>query len=353
MSVFSPHGQPHDTFHLLIKSKSVESQYLCVVQHLVERIFKQHSPESFEQLALEVYAFQRKHVPVYREFVDLLGKPEPKTLAEIPFLPISFFKTHTVLAEGMQAEVVFKSSGTTGMQRSTHYVADVQLYERSFLPTYERFIGQLNEQLIFALLPNYVEQGESSLVYMVDYLIRATGHSLSGFYLNDSASLLQAIEKGRQTGRKLVLFGVSYALLDLAEAGVNLSDVQIIETGGMKGRRKELSKEALHRQLCDAFGCAFISSEYGMSELLSQAYSNRDGLFDLPSWMQVLLRDVNDPFCRVEGGKTGGVNVIDLANLYSCSFIATQDLGKIVNDRLQLMGRFDQADLRGCNLLVQ
>lgn len=323
------------------------------MQQLTERIFTQHTPGSFEQLALEIYAYQRKCVPVYKEFVDLLGKPEPQSISEIPFLPISFFKTHVVVAEGMQPEMVFKSSGTTGMQRSCHYVADARLYERSFLPTYEQFIGPLQEQLIFALLPNYVEQGESSLVYMVDYLIRATGHSLSGFYLNDAESLLSAMEKGRQTGRKLVLFGVTYALLDLAEKGADLSDVQIIETGGMKGRRKEMTKEVLHQLLCEAFGCDFVSSEYGMSELLSQAYSSKDGLFDLPSWMQVRLRDVNDPFNWVENGKTGGVNVIDLANLYSCSFIATQDLGKIVNGRLQLMGRFDHADLRGCNLLVQ
>ena len=323
------------------------------MQQLIDRIFCQHTSESFEKLALEIYGWQRTHVPVYRKFVELLGKSEPQSVAEIPFLPISFFKTHTVLAEGKQPAILFKSSGTTGMQRSCHAVADVSLYERSFLPTYEQFIGPLKEQLIFALLPNYVEQGESSLVYMVDHLIRATDHPLSGFYLNDATALLQAIEKGRKTGRKLVLFGVTYALLDLAETGVDLSDVQIIETGGMKGRRKEISKEMLHQTLKSAFGCDFISSEYGMSELLSQAYSNRDGLFDLPSWMQVRLRDVNDPFSWVDGEKTGGVNVIDLANLYSCSFIATQDLGKIVNGRLQLMGRFDQADLRGCNLLVQ
>lgn len=302
---------------------------------------------------LEVYRFQRKYVPVYKQFVDLLGKPEPQSVNDIPFLPISFFKTHPIIAEGMSPQTVFKSSGTTGMERSKHLVADTSLYERSFLPTYAHFIGPLENQLIFALLPNYIEQGESSLVYMVDHLIRATKHELSGFYLNNPESLLKAIEEGRKTGRKLVLFGVSYALLDLADQHVDLSDVQIIETGGMKGRRKEMTKEALHAELKQAFGSDFISSEYGMSELLSQAYSNSNGLFDLPLWMHVQLRDVNDPFSLVDEGKTGGVNVIDLANLYSCAFIATQDLGKIINGRLQLMGRFDQADLRGCNLLVQ
>ena len=323
------------------------------MQQLIDRIFSIQTQTAFDQLALEVYRFQREHVPVYKQFVDLLGKPEPQSVNDIPFLPISFFKTHSIIAEGMQPQTIFKSSGTTGMERSQHFVADVSLYERSFLPTYEHFIGPLENQLIFALLPNYVEQGESSLVYMVDHLIRATKHELSGFYLNNPESLLKAIKAGRKTGRKLVLFGVSYALLDLADQHVDLSDVQIIETGGMKGRRKEMTKETLHAELKQAFGCDYISSEYGMSELLSQAYSDKNGLFDLSPWMRVQLRDVNDPFALVGEGKTGGVNVIDLANLYSCAFIATQDLGKIVDGQLQLMGRFDQADLRGCNLLVQ
>lgn len=327
--------------------------YLYGVQQLIDRIFSIKTQRDFDLVALEVYRFQREHVPVYKQFVDLLRKPEPQTVSDIPFLPISFFKTHSIIAEGMHPQTVFKSSGTTGMERSQHLVADISLYERSFLPTYAHFIGPLENQLIFALLPNYVEQGESSLVYMVDHLIRATKHELSGFYLNDAEALLKAIEEGRKTGRKLVLFGVSYALLDLADQQVNLSDVQIIETGGMKGRRKEITKEVLHAELKQAFGCDFISSEYGMSELLSQAYSDKNGLFDLPPWMSVQLRDVNDPFSLVAEGKTGGVNVIDLANLYSCAFIATQDLGKINNGQLQLMGRFDQADLRGCNLLVQ
>lgn len=323
------------------------------MQQLIDRIFSIQTPVDFEQCALEVYRYQTKHVAVYRQFVELLNKPEPTSIADIPFLPISFFKTHEIVAEGHTPEIVFKSSGTTGMQRSQHLVADCSLYERSFLPTYEHFVGKLTDQIIFALLPSYVEQGESSLVYMVDYLIKETQHELSGFYLNDATALLHAIDLGRKTGKQLVLFGVSYALLDLAELQPDLKDVLVIETGGMKGRRKEMSKEELHATLKTAFGCSYISSEYGMSELLSQAYSNKDGLFDLPNWMRVQLRDVNDPFSLVEAGKTGGLNVIDLANLYSCSFISTQDLGKIVNDQLQLLGRFDQADLRGCNLLVQ
>jgi hypothetical protein len=320
---------------------------------LIDRIFAIASEADFERCALDVYKYQREQVPVYRQFVDLLGKPEPATSAEIPFLPISFFKTHEVIANNLQPEIRFKSSGTTGMQRSQHLVANVSLYERSFEATYRRFIGNPEDQIILALLPNYVEQGESSLVYMVDYLIRKSEHNLSGFYLDSRESLLAAVIEARKTEKKIVLFGVSYALLDLAEQRPDLSDVLIIETGGMKGRRKELTKEDLHRELKLAFGCTYISSEYGMSELLSQAYSDKDGLFDLPAWMRVQLRDVNDPLSAVLPGKSGGVNVMDLANLYSCAFIATQDLGKLVDGQLQLMGRFDQADIRGCNLLVQ
>lgn len=320
---------------------------------LIDRIFAITSEADFERCALDVYQYQREHVPVYKQFVDLLGKPEPKTSAEIPFLPISFFKTHEVIANGIQPEICFKSSGTTGMQRSQHLVADVSLYERSFEATYRHFIGNPEDQIILALLPNYVEQGESSLVYMVDYLIRKSRHNLSGFYLESFETLLTSVNEARKTEKKIVLFGVSYALLDLAGLKPDLSDVLIIETGGMKGRRKELTKEDLHRELKSAFGCLYISSEYGMSELLSQAYSDKNGLFDLPAWLRVQLRDVNDPLSAVLPGKSGGVNVIDLANLYSCAFIATQDLGKLVNGQLQLMGRFDQADIRGCNLLVQ
>lgn len=319
---------------------------------LPDRIFSIRSGADFDACALDVYRFQRQHVPVYRDFVDLLGRPEPATAEEIPFLPIGFFKTHDVIAEGIVPAVTFKSSGTTGMTRSRHLVADTGLYERSFLNTYEHFIGDPREQVILALLPNYVEQGESSLVFMVDRLVRQTGDPLSGFYLDRENAVAEAVEKARGTGKKIVLFGVSYALLDLAETRPDLSDVLVIETGGMKGRRKELTKEELHDTLKTAFGCGYISSEYGMCELLSQAYSDKDGLFSLPAWMRVQLRDVNDPLSTV-AAKTGGVNVIDLANLYSCSFIATQDLGKLVDGRLQLMGRFDHSDIRGCNLLIQ
>lgn len=333
-------------------SYSQLKQYLCNMEALIERIFSISSEAEFEACALAVFRYQREHVPVYKQFVNLLGKHDVQHLHEIPFLPISFFKTHRVVSSDHVPQLTFKSSGTTGMERSKHFVADASLYDRSFTATYRQFIGKPEEQIILALLPNYVEQGESSLVYMVDALIRMSGHPLSGFYLDESGSLPEVIAKARQTGRKIVLFGVSYALLDLAERQPDLSDVLVIETGGMKGRRKELTKAELHRELNAGFGTSYISSEYGMCELLSQAYSDKDGLFALPAWMQFRLRQVNDPFSAAITGKTGGVDIIDLANLFSCAFISTQDLGRNVDGKLQLMGRFDHADIRGCNLLV-
>lgn len=322
------------------------------MQGLINRIFSIQSEQDFNQCAMEVYRFQKESVPVYKTFVELINRPEPAHYLEIPHLPISFFKSHRIIADAYQEEQLFKSSGTTGMARSTHYVADLSVYERSFIPTYEHFLGKLENQVIFALLPNYVEQGESSLVYMVDKLIDGTKDPLSGYYLQDPDSLLKAISEGRKTGKKLVLFGVSYALLDLAELKPDLHDVTVIETGGMKGRRREMTKEEMHAVLIAGFGCEYIASEYGMCELLSQAYSDQKGLFELPPWMKVSLREVNDPFELVQPGKTGGVNVMDLANLYSCSFIETQDLGRIEDGKLRLMGRFDHSDIRGCNLLV-
>ncbi|TSJ39794.1 acyl transferase [Fluviicola chungangensis] len=322
------------------------------MQALIDRIFSIQTESDFNLCALEVYRFQKEHVPVYKTFLELINRPEPTHYSEIPHLPIAFFKTHQIIAEGRSVQQIFKSSGTTGMVRSTHYVADVSIYERSFVPTYGQFLGKLEEQIIFALLPNYVSQGESSLVYMVDKLIEKTGDSLSGYYLDSPGTLLAAISEGRKTGKKLVLFGVSYALLDLAEMQPDLHDVTVIETGGMKGKRKEMTKDEMHRELVTGFGCEYIASEYGMCELLSQAYSDRNGVFELPSWMKISLREVNDPFGLVGPDKTGGVNVMDLANIYSCAFIETQDLGRIEQGKLRLMGRFDHSDIRGCNLLV-
>ncbi len=323
------------------------------MEKLEQAIFEIKGQADFEKIALEVYQFQCEHCEIYRDFVKQLNRKEPEKISEIPFLPISFFKTHEVRSRTKKVETLFMSSGTTGTARSQHFVESLKMYEISFLKSYISQVGNPENQIILALLPNYIEQGNSSLVYMVDHLIKATKNELSGFYLQNLADLIQAYEKAIATGKEVVIFGVSYALLDLADLKPNLSKARIIETGGMKGRRKELSKEELHEILKTAFQVPFISSEYGMSELLSQAYSDKNGLFDLPQWMKVMIRDVNDPFGYLENEKTGGVNVIDLANLYSCAFISTQDLGKITQDQLQLMGRYDHSDVRGCNLMVE
>ena len=318
---------------------------------LIDRIFKISSHQEFEITALEVFAFQKKHSKVYREYVGKLNRPEPKSISDIPFLPISFFKTHKVTCPNNPEDVLFKSSGTGGV-RSRHFVHDVELYKRSFNAIYNEQIGDPADQVILALLPNYIEQGESSLVYMVDHLIKRTTSPLSGYYLNNLEDLINHYKKAIRLGKKVVIFGVSYALLDLAELKPDLSQAIIIETGGMKGKRAEMTKSELHSVLKKGFNCKSIASEYGMTELLSQSYSNQEGKFDQPAWMKILIRDVNDPLSYVSQGKSGGLNVIDLANLYSCSFIATQDLGKMINDQFEIIGRFDNSDIRGCNLLL-
>ena len=307
---------------------------------------------NFEEIALRVFEFQYKYVPIYREFANYVKKSKPKSLNEIPFLPIEFFKTNEIICEGRLAKVRFLSSGTTDSNRSQHFVASPQMYQNSFYKTYELFIGNPKDQVILALLPSYLEQGDSSLVYMVTELIKNSGHRLSGFYKDDFSRLIEAYEEAHREGKKVILFGVSYALLDLADLKPNLSRATIIETGGMKGRRKELSKEDLHHHLKQAFQVPYITSEYGMTELLSQGYSDLSGYFKLPSWMKIMIRETNDPFSLTPENKTGGINVIDLANLYSCSFIATQDLGQVSDSGLKLMGRFDHSDIRGCNLMV-
>jgi hypothetical protein len=318
---------------------------------LKERIFNV-TPSSFEDLALEVFQYQIENNQLYANFCTQLKVSSPKSLAEIPFLPISFFKSHDVLVSGKKSEIKFLSSGTGG-ERSRHLVADVSLYETSFLSYFTSCYGDPSEYIILALLPNYLEQGESSLVYMVNHLIDKSQSSLSGFFLDDYKGILTNIESARKTGKKIILIGVSYALLDFAELTPDLSDIIIIETGGMKGRRKEMTKEELHEELKQSFQVKSIHSEYGMTELLSQAYSLGDAVFQTPNWMKISIRDTNDPLELLANGKTGGVNIIDLANLYSCPFIATQDLGRLVPNGFEIVGRFDLADIRGCNLLVQ
>lgn len=321
-------------------------------ESLENSIFINASNESFETLALKVFKFQYQNCTVYRGFCDYLDVKNPTCLEDIPFLPISFFKSHKIVAEGFDPELIFKSSGTTNQTRSTHFIAKPNLYEKSFRKTFEDLMGEIKGNVFLALLPNYIEQGNSSLVYMVDHLIQQSQNELSGFYLNDYKKLLKAISIAKERKCKVFLFGVSYALLDLAEKEIDLSDIFIIETGGMKGRRKEMIREELHDILKNGLNVKNIYSEYGMTELLSQAYLQEDGYFRSPNWMKIMIRDVNDALTFLPNGRTGGVNVIDLANLYSCSFIATDDLGVKNMDLFKILGRFDLSDIRGCNLLV-
>jgi phenylacetate-coenzyme A ligase PaaK-like adenylate-forming protein len=318
-------------------------------------LIQSYTSDGFLRKALEVFHFQYQQVPVYRSYCDHLNTDPAniKCLEDIPFLPISLFKSHQVLAEEEEVEKIFFSSGTTGHDLSQHFVADLDLYEQSFMTGFRQVYGDPSDYVIMGLLPNYLERGGSSLVYMVDTLIRVSNHPDSGFYLDNLDQLAKKIRQLETTGVKTLLFGVSYALLDLAALGPwSLKNTLIIETGGMKGRRKEMIKADLHEALEASFGLPFIHSEYGMTELLSQAYATQSGRFNCPPWMRILTRDPEDPFSYVHQ-KIGGINIIDLANLNSCAFIATQDLAKVHSDgSFELLGRFDHSDLRGCNLMI-
>jgi hypothetical protein len=323
---------------------------------LENAVFELQSADEFESLAFEIFRFQYNTNQVYRQFCDHLGRPASKVMrtAEIPFLPIELYKGHRVISGRPEhtPELVFSSSGTTGVETSRHYVSRPELYEASFLKTFELFYGDVRKYRILALLPSYIEQGGSSLVYMADRLIRESKHSDSGFFLDNRKELRKILAK--KTSAKTLLIGVSYALLDLVDDGpLSLKNTIVMETGGMKGRRKEITRAELHAQLSKGFGVANIHSEYGMTELLSQAYAKKDGLFETSPWMRIQIRDANDPLSPAPAGRTGGINVIDLANLYSCSFIATSDLGrKHPSGKTEILGRFDYSDMRGCNLMV-
>ncbi|MEH6763643.1 LuxE/PaaK family acyltransferase [Aequorivita antarctica] len=320
-----------------------------------KEIFNINTPEEFERLALEVFRFQYENVPVYRQFCNFLNKnvSDVKTIENIPFLPIQFFKSHKVITESLSEETIFTSSGTTGSITSKHYVSDLSIYEKSFQIAFEKEYGNPENFTILALLPSYLEREGSSLIYMVEKLIEKSNNPNSGFYLYEMDALIDRLNFLEESGQKTILIGVSYALLDLIDkTRFQLKNTLVMETGGMKGRRKEMIKEELHEILKSGFGVPEIHSEYGMTELLSQAYSVGNGLFSCPPWMKVLTRDTEDAFSYTFE-KTGGINVIDLANLYSCSFIATQDLGKtFTNGTFEVLGRFDSSDIRGCNLMV-
>lgn len=319
-------------------------------------IFNINSPADFEKLALQIFKYQFENNPVYRSFCDLLYKhpSDIKHIEDIPFLPIQFFKSHKVLSASANIQQTFTSSGTTGSMTSKHCITDLSIYENSFVKGFSHFYGNMRDYTVLALLPSYLEREGSSLVYMIDYLIRESEKPESGFYLDNFSKLKDKLEVLDKQGEKVLLIGVSFALLDLVDSHqFQLKHTIIMETGGMKGRRKELIREELHSTLKNGFGVNTIHSEYGMTELLSQAYSNSNGLFNCPNWMHVFTRDTEDALTIQTAGKTGGLNIIDLANINSCSFIATQDLARVYkNGSFEILGRFDNSDIRGCNLMV-
>ena len=319
-------------------------------------IFTSSNQKQFDKMALKIFRFQYENNLVYREFCDFLKTDiqKVKTIQQIPFLPIQFFKSHSVVSNSNPIQTTFTSSGTTGMVTSKHLVTDVSIYEESYRKGFSQFYGNIEDYVVLALLPSYLDREGSSLIHMVDDLIQLSNHPESGFYLHNYDELIEKIIQLDQSGQNVILIGVTYALLDLIEKrSFQLENTIIMETGGMKGKRKEMIREELHQQLCNGFGVKTIHSEYGMTELLSQAYSLGDGVFECPSWMQILVRDTEDALTYVREGKTGGINVIDMANINSCSFIATQDLGKIYpNGSFEVLGRFDHSDIRGCNLMV-
>lgn len=334
------------------------------------------NPHTFEELALEIFRFQAFANPIYKEYLGFL-KIDPQKidrLEKIPFLPIQFFKHHKIITDNAPTQMVFESSGTTRQNTSKHYVSDLPFYEHISQKIFEQFYGPITDYHILALLPSYLERNNSSLVYMVQSFIYRSYSRESGFYLNDTAELLKRLHQlseNAQTPRKVLLIGVTFALLDLVEQQKDLDFLPgfgdrliVMETGGMKGRRKELLREEVHEILTRHLPVQHIHSEYGMTELLSQGYSQGNGIFQLPETMKILLREINDPFKIIssqfrsditkETTIRGGINVIDLANIDSCSFIETQDLGswQVNSQQFSVIGRFDNSDIRGCNLLV-
>lgn len=345
---------------------------------MFKNIFNIKSEADFQAACLETFLYQYENVEVYRKFVDFLGKnpSEIKEIKDIPFLPIEMFKNHLVLdkvfgsAQTDKPLSYFQSSGTTQIQtRSKHYIADFNLYEESIYKSFEQFIGKPEDYIFLGLLPNYSENPHSSLIYMVDFLMKKSGKPENGYFLYNHQELFELLQKLGQENKKVILFGVSFALLDFLDSHndfttLQINDFTVIETGGMKGRKEEMTKDELLKILQKGFGTDKIFSEYSMTELLSQAYSLGENIYETPNWMRVLIRNTEDPFSYMEAGRTGAINIIDLANRHSCSFIATQDLGKIVNDfeilryaqndkhAFQVLGRIDHSDIRGCSLLV-
>ncbi|GAA4105087.1 acyl transferase [Mucilaginibacter panaciglaebae] len=321
-----------------------------------QQVFSINSRAAFADTALQVFRHQAQQCAIYADFIAGLGIDAQTitTVEQIPFLPIEFFKGHHILSSEDEVQVTFTSSGTTGMITSSHYITDISWYEESFRKAFELFYGDIKGYTVLALLPSYLERQGSSLIYMAQDLITQSENPDSGFYLYNYDELAAKLAKQQKAGKPTLLIGVTFALLDFVEQyKINFPQLLVMETGGMKGRRKEMIRQELHEALCKGFGVKAIHSEYGMTELLSQAYSKGEGIFACPPWMKVITRDTNDPLSLVTDGKAGGINVIDLANINSCSFIATKDLGKIyADDSFEVLGRFDNADVRGCNLLI-
>ncbi len=326
-------------------------------KELIRSVFSIKDQDTFKETALEIFRYQAMENPVYKEFLDRLGVNPLRVseLSGIPFLPVVFFRSHKVITGDRSAALVFESSGTTGVAASRHYVHDAGIYEESYMSTFRLFYGEPSGYIVTALLPSYTERKNSSLVCMMDGLISKSTDPHSGFYRDNIDELIRNLKEASEAKKKSILVGVSFALLDLAaDYSPDLSGTIVIETGGMKGRRREITRQELHAVLKERLNIGSVHSEYGMTELLSQAYSKGDGIFQTPPWMKILIRDPHDPLSLLDGtGRTGGINIIDLANIHSCSFIATSDLGMLRPDGgFEVLGRFDESDIRGCNLLA-
>jgi hypothetical protein len=326
-------------------------------EKLIQQVFSFNNDKDFVEIALAVFHYQYTNNDLYQQFCELVGCrfENVNTIDQIPFLPISFFKSHKVQTSHFVPDTVFESSGTTSDTSSKHFVNHLHIYEKSFYTTFEIFYGPVDQYCILALLPSYLERKQSSLVYMVEKLMSKSAHPSNSFFMYNHRELADTLLQLERQNQKTLLLGVSYALLDFANAfPMKLRNTIIMETGGMKGRKKELIRSELHQQLMDAFEVDSIHSEYGMTELLSQAYSEKDGIFSTPPWMRILIREENDPLrLLVEAFATGGINIIDLANIYSCSFISTEDIGRWhYNGNFEILGRMDNSDVRGCSLLA-
>jgi len=328
-----------------------------MMESLKKWIFQIRNPDEFDQLALEIFKYQAGSNKIYHDYLTILGidpfainRPE-----EIPFIPIELFKSHKIITGNERPVLKFESSGTTGTTKSKHYLIDTRLYASSFEKCFSLFYGSPDKYCILALLPSYLERKNSSLVYMVNSLIGRSKNKSSGFYLDNLSELSDTIKQLESNLQPVILLGVSFALVRFAEKfPMHLEHTIIMETGGMKGRQEEMTREELHGILGAAFHVGVIHSEYGMTELLSQAYSKGHGMFQTPPWMKILIRDTYDPFTYLPTGESGGINIIDLANIHSCSFIATQDIGRINSSGyFEVLGRFDNSDIRGCNLMLE